>query len=167
MFTAIASMLLTTSCEKSSKKVLHGNALQSQVGDNNKKTAHLNCMSVAGIIFNGDRWYETPQIGSNYGGVHIAAPTGVMTTDMMGVNSSNQPLGYTSHFTCYQGGYYLFYGTSASAPHVSAVAGLAALRFPDQAPNSLKTRIINRGKPPLPGSGLSCNYLDAYNSLNN
>jgi subtilisin family serine protease len=127
-------------------------------------------MSVAAIDKYGmKQWY------SNYGGVHIAAPAGVTTTDMMGTNSQSYPLGYTSGY-CFCADHYLklpfntdsgFGGTSAAAPHVSAVAALVAWRFPALSPYSIKLRIMNRGKPPLQGSGLSCRYLDAFNTLSN
>ncbi|MEP0813375.1 MAG: S8/S53 family peptidase [bacterium] len=59
-------------------------------------------------------------------------------------------------------------GTSASAPHVSAVAALMCSRFPTLTPSQVKARIENRGWT-LPHSGpqpfLPCKGLDAYNSL--
>jgi len=67
----------------------------------------------------------------------LIAPTWVPTTDMPGTNYLGHPLGYNPSLESYK--IDEFQGTSASAPHVSAVAALMASAHRDWTPAQIRS----------------------------
>ncbi|MCK4958456.1 MAG: S8 family serine peptidase, partial [Planctomycetes bacterium] len=105
-----------------------------------------NVISVAAIDHNGElAWF------SNYGSqsVHLAAP-GVSILSTVPGNS-----------------YAWYSGTSMATPHVSGVAALLMVHYPQISMAELRSRIIETGTPAasLQGKTTSGRYLSAYNAL--
>ena len=96
-------------------------------------------------------------------GHSIAAPgTNTRALDLPGVNVYGSTLGFVLEPSLV---YNDFGGTSAAAPHVSAVAALLSSQAPILAPGNLRTMLIFFGQSDLNGSLSGFSRVDAYNVL--
>jgi hypothetical protein len=111
--------------------------------------AYTNSIAVASYVRSGSR-----STFSNYATTtDIAAPgTAIWSTDMMGVNSSGDPLGY-SNTNIAQGE-----GTSYAAPQVAAVATILSI---DKNPAQIRDRLVNYTTS-LPDGSLPWGSINAW-----
>lgn len=129
---------------------------------------HSNAISVAAHDNLGKR--AIFQHGSsNYGNVNIAAPGALIpTTDMVGkTDSGNYWLGYIHGPPAVRDDYHAFSGTSAAAPHVSAVAALISSAYPALSPAAIKQRILQNTLDLPNGEWGLVNGLNANAALGN
>jgi subtilisin family serine protease len=126
-------------------------------------------MSIVAYDRLGIRGLWSPTETSNYYYIpdhSIAAPgTDIEALDLPGHNIRGEELGYMHDPALINPD---FYGTSAAAPHVSAVAALLASQAPILAPANIRHMMIFYGGNTYQlNAGLEAfKYLDAYNVLN-
>lgn len=135
--------------------------------------AYEKCIAVGATRFDGTKTYY-----SNYGSyVDIVAPGGDNSVDQNGdgygdgiLQNTFYPYNASGVYTFNQTfNYYLFAGTSMSAPHVTAIAGLILSKHPtytvEQVRTAIQSTAIDLGDPgrdDLYGYGL----IDAYAAVN-